>query len=770
VERRFFWPGWSHDVKRYCKSCDECARYHRGKLPKHGPLKPVLAGAPYERWYIDLTGPHPKSDRGNIWILTCMDAFTKWAEAFPLKSKEAEPIVRVLTEQIFTRFGPPLSLLSDMGREVDGRIMRDICRLFGVEKLRTTAYKPSTNQVERFHRTMNSILAKTVSDHQKDWDTRLPFAMAAYRATQHDTTGYSPNFLVLGRETRAPPDLVFGSPDEEATDSEQTYDRYVESVREKAVNAFYDVRVSLQKSANRNKKYYDLGLKQEKFAPGEWVLYFNPRKLRGKQMKWVRQFEGPFFIISKPTSLTAKIQKSPKAQVRVVHVDKLKHFHGTPPKQWRQPEVVRRLDRNVENSPVGANTSAREVLPRENSNSNTDSNVEDRLFQFSTEQGYRPEVASACDQSAMQRADVGIDRPTNRTVMQEQQRVRGESGGSSSLDQPMGMAGTIHVDSEYFSSSMGGREARRGFSGPMGSAESMQRSELLTDSLGGPSSFRPDSSHSPVCFAPMGTPITREQNAEDYSDRVTSSNLGTSSEKDRFATDPVTPKAPEILQSTISSDCDRVTCAEMGSKWRGNRGKNRGQAHDRQSEVDGTSACEVVGHRLATDAAVHGGSAVLPSANAGLDDRVSDVVPPQATDSTDGVARYDNEFSFFSPSPKSSDMLQSGDGVEIGVSANPENQMPSESNEIAVVSPLPDLRRRLASDGLPLGTPDDNSQIDDERRANVRMDETGYIYDVSDNDYDEFLVDENGICLASTGISVEQDVDMVRVRYSQGPL
>ena len=136
-----------------------------------------------------------------------MDSFTKWAEAFPLRSKEAEPIARVLVEQLFTRFGPPLSILSDLGREVDGKIMNEVCKLFGIEKLRTTAYKPNTNQVERFHKTMNSILAKTVAEHQRDWDARLPFAMAAYRATQHDSTGYSPNMLVLGRETRAPPDI-----------------------------------------------------------------------------------------------------------------------------------------------------------------------------------------------------------------------------------------------------------------------------------------------------------------------------------------------------------------------------------------------------------------------------------------------------------------------------------------------------------------------------------------------------------------------------------
>jgi len=90
-----------------------------------------------------------------------MDGFTKWAEAYPLRNKEAETIAKVLVEQLFCRFGPPLSILSDQGKEVDGRIMNEVCRLFGVAKLRTTPYKPSTNQVERFHKTMNAILTNT---------------------------------------------------------------------------------------------------------------------------------------------------------------------------------------------------------------------------------------------------------------------------------------------------------------------------------------------------------------------------------------------------------------------------------------------------------------------------------------------------------------------------------------------------------------------------------------------------------------------------------
>ena len=73
---------------------------------------------------------------------TCVDAFTKWAEAFPLRSKEAEAIAKVLVEQVFCRFGTPVSLLSDQGKEVDKNIMKHVCRLLGIDKLRTTPYKP----------------------------------------------------------------------------------------------------------------------------------------------------------------------------------------------------------------------------------------------------------------------------------------------------------------------------------------------------------------------------------------------------------------------------------------------------------------------------------------------------------------------------------------------------------------------------------------------------------------------------------------------------
>ena len=169
-----------------------------------------MAGAPWERISIELTVPHPppKNSRGR-YIFTVVDHFTKWAEACPLRNKEATIIACALGEHVLTRHGMPVQILSDQENEVDFFIMCETCRLYGVDKVRTTPYKPSTNAaVERFHRTLNSMLEKVMSICQRDWVERLPDVMAAYRASRHEATSFSPNLLVFGREIRAPIDLV----------------------------------------------------------------------------------------------------------------------------------------------------------------------------------------------------------------------------------------------------------------------------------------------------------------------------------------------------------------------------------------------------------------------------------------------------------------------------------------------------------------------------------------------------------------------------------
>jgi len=118
VSRRAYWPGWKTDVPRILKLCIPCAQYHRGSPPRVVPLKPMTAGSPWERISIDITGPHPRSRKGNEYILTMIDHFSKWAEAFPIRDHTAPTVARLLTTQVFARFGCPQQILADQGPEL----------------------------------------------------------------------------------------------------------------------------------------------------------------------------------------------------------------------------------------------------------------------------------------------------------------------------------------------------------------------------------------------------------------------------------------------------------------------------------------------------------------------------------------------------------------------------------------------------------------------------------------------------------------------------
>jgi hypothetical protein len=105
--------------------------------------------------------------------------------------------------------------LSDQGKEFDSGLIHELCKRLEINKIRTSAYKPSTNgATERFHRTLNGMLGRVVREDQRDWCSRLPFIMAAYRSARHESTGYSPNFIIYGQELIAPIDLVLGRPDD----------------------------------------------------------------------------------------------------------------------------------------------------------------------------------------------------------------------------------------------------------------------------------------------------------------------------------------------------------------------------------------------------------------------------------------------------------------------------------------------------------------------------------------------------------------------------
>ena len=361
ISLRAFWPCWKSDVSLELKRCTECAQYHRGKAPRQTPLRPFNAGEPFEVVSIDITGKHPKSSRGNEYIITAVDLFSKWAEAYPVRTHSAPVVAKVLMDNFFSSFGMPRRILTDQGREFESALFKELCEKMEIQKIRTSPYQPSTNGcVERFHRTLNSMIGKVVQYDQRNWDECLPSIMAAYRAAKHESTGFTPNRMILGHENRAPLDIILGDvPDEE--DRCENYDEFIYERRQRMRECYSIARQHLKEAARRRKDDYDLTVHQKKFEVGQWVWYYYPRRYHRRTPKWCKTYDGPFLVVRVIEPSDYVIQKTPKSTPITVHRDKLKICYGTTLKSWLIDQgQENRHDVSQQNEPGNDESSATE--------------------------------------------------------------------------------------------------------------------------------------------------------------------------------------------------------------------------------------------------------------------------------------------------------------------------------------------------------------------------------------------------------------------------
>ena len=166
--------------------------------------------------YIDIVGGQnslslgasPKS------ILTMIDGLTGWAEAVPIADQTAVTVARAVYSEWIARYGVPEQLHSDRGVQFESAVFAELCDTFGVDKTRTTPYRPQANgKCERFNRTLVSMLRRAVLKRPYDWEPLLPTVLQAYRSSITESTGFTPFRLAFGREMRLPIDLGSPTPD-----------------------------------------------------------------------------------------------------------------------------------------------------------------------------------------------------------------------------------------------------------------------------------------------------------------------------------------------------------------------------------------------------------------------------------------------------------------------------------------------------------------------------------------------------------------------------
>ena len=151
--QRFYWFEVREDLKIWIAKCQTSGAYKLPSKSAKAPLGSMPTCAPWDRLSTDTIGPFPLTPRGNKYILTFTDHFTKWVEVFAIPDQTATTCANILLNEIISRYGCPLSLHSDQGRNYTSDLFTELCQLLEIRKTRTSPRNPNGNgQCERFNR------------------------------------------------------------------------------------------------------------------------------------------------------------------------------------------------------------------------------------------------------------------------------------------------------------------------------------------------------------------------------------------------------------------------------------------------------------------------------------------------------------------------------------------------------------------------------------------------------------------------------------------
>jgi hypothetical protein len=285
-------------------------------------VKTPIIREPFSKIAIDIVGPLSRTKKGNKYILTVIDEGTRYPEAFPLPSIEAERIAQSLV-QLFSRVGVARVILSDQGSNFTSTLLKQLYEMLGVKGITTSPYRPQSNgKCERYNGTLKKVLKKLCITYEKDWDEMLPYALFAYRETPHEETGFSPFELLYGWPVRGPTEILkLAMTGEE--DVEKSVIEHVINVRERLSEMRDIVGKNLTDKQSKMKAWYDRNTRKRHFSPGDEVLVLLPTESSKMTATW----KGPFRIVRKLSDVNYQVNVGARRGLVTYHINLLKRYN-----------------------------------------------------------------------------------------------------------------------------------------------------------------------------------------------------------------------------------------------------------------------------------------------------------------------------------------------------------------------------------------------------------------------------------------------------------
>ena len=329
LKEKWFFRKMRATCIKYIDGCPTCQEKDRGRKTI-APLGRMPE--PWAAWHtvaVDVLGPLPQTSKGMKYVIVLTDYMTKFVLAIATKDQTAETTAEALMMK-FLEYGFPERIITDNGPNFRSRLMDQMCQLLRAAHLFTTPYHPQFDGLcERFNRTLASMLRGFVSEHQRDWDSFLPYVMYAYRTAVQESTKEAPFFLMFGRTPSEPLDMCLRQQGGPSPPEPRSAVTRVQATKPAMVTrmhvAFTHVQAHLREARHRQKKYHDRSSKERSFEVGDEVLLLDERVQEGQTKKLRSPWKPGYRIIEKIGPLNYRIEHpNRRGRILRVHVERLK--------------------------------------------------------------------------------------------------------------------------------------------------------------------------------------------------------------------------------------------------------------------------------------------------------------------------------------------------------------------------------------------------------------------------------------------------------------
>ena len=240
-------------------------------------LTSIHTTSPFELISLDFL--HLETASGGFeYILVLVDHFTRFAACYPTRNKAGKTAADRVFNDFVLRYGFPERIMHDQGGEFENELFKQLEHLSGVKKSRTTPYHPQSNgKCERINRTILGML-RTLDENQKSrWKDHLQKVVHAYNSTVSSATGFSPHYLLYGREPRLSVDRVFQNTEVNA----KSYRVYVDNWQRAMPDAYRIAASHSEKRAKYNEQNFNRRARASVLQEGDRVLMRNLRERGG---------------------------------------------------------------------------------------------------------------------------------------------------------------------------------------------------------------------------------------------------------------------------------------------------------------------------------------------------------------------------------------------------------------------------------------------------------------------------------------------------------